>query len=325
MLRSKLGNPGSSSGLMQRVNVDEMGIAKYYGPDRNTTPSCTSSCFSSARNNKPKPKVHKKLAASQVPKQVPTQASNKTRREQPVKRGDLTCAIRDTKAHWEPVLLAMKNLAPPMIVIELATAAMKATATLWYFSPTDAAAAVINKCEERLPQIFGNPAGYQLLAKLGRILCVLHPDTAADAIWKHVKTQQIARVDPPTLMLNPSHNMDKANSEWETHYAKRVRQGCQRRDLHIYRTVYSTRQEMRELFTELYNASRLCIENNETRNLGFLRSSGVSARIADEAGDTWYGAQCYAVAYKEQVQRVLREWSSNKQDIQSAPRANTKQ
>ena len=69
---------------------------------------------------------------------------------------------------------------------------------------------------------------------------------------------------------------------------------------------------MRELFTELYNASRLCIENNETRNLAFLGSSGISARIADEAGDTWYGAQCYAVAYKEQVQRVLREWSSNK-------------
>ena len=70
---------------------------------------------------------------------------------------------------------------------------------------------------------------------------------------------------------------------------------------------------MRELFTELYDASRLCIDHNETRNLAFLGSSGISARIADEAGDTWYGAQCYAVAYKEQVQRVLREWSSNKQ------------
>ena len=310
MRRSKLGCPGSGSEFMQRVNADNMDPTEY-GPDKNVASRSTSSCFSSATNNKPKPKRKQKLAASKVPPEAPNRYNN-TRHAKPMAFGDVACAIRDTKERWESVLSAMKNLATPKIVIELATAAMKVTATIWFFNPTNAAAAVINKCEERLPQIFGNPDGNCELANLGKILCVVYPDTAANAIWKHVKTQQIARMGTSTLVLNSLDNMDKANSAWATHYEKRIRQGCQRRDLHIYRTVYSTRQEMRELFTELYDASRLCIDHNETRNLAFLGSSGISARIADEAGDAWYGAQCYAVAYKEQVQWVLREWSSNK-------------
>ena len=36
-------------------------------------------------------------------------------------------------------------------------------------------------------------------------------------------------------------------------------------------------------------------------------------RVADEAADVWYGAHCYAVAYAEQVQRVLTSWVHNMQ------------
>ena len=191
----------------------------------------------------------------------------------------------------------MKHLATPTIVIGTATTAMAATAALWHFNPTDAAAAVINKCEERLPQIFGNSTGYGLLGKLGKILCILSPN-ATTAIWNHVKTQQIARVGPSTRVPNSFDNMSKANLAWDIHYAKRIQQGCQRRDVHIYQTVNSTMQEIRELFTELDNASRLCIENNEALRLGI---QGVPARIADEAGGVWYGPHCYAVVYKYSV------------------------
>ena len=89
--------------------------------------------------------------------------------------------------------------------------------------------------------------------------------------------------------------MAKANSAWDIHYAKRIQQCCQRRNVHIYQAVDSTMQEIGELFMELDNASRLGIENNEATRLGI---SGVPARISDEAGDVWYGAHCYAVAYR---------------------------
>ena len=53
-----------------------------------------------------------------------------------------------------------------------------------------------------------------------------------------------------------------------------------------------------ELFTELVGAARLGI-------------SVTIVRVADEAGDAWYGAQCYAAAYTEQVRRVLEGWTNN--------------
>ena len=60
MRRSKLGCPGSGSGLMQRVNADNMDPTEY-GPDKNVAPRGTSSCFSSATDNKPTPNVKRSL------------------------------------------------------------------------------------------------------------------------------------------------------------------------------------------------------------------------------------------------------------------------
>ena len=62
--------------------------------------------------------------------------------------------------------------------------------------------------------------------------------------------------------------------------------------------MLGTETEINELFAEL----------DATRRYGFTNTA---MAVADEAGDVWYGAQCYAVAYTEQAQRVLQGWKDN--------------
>ena len=108
---------------------------------------------------------------------------------------------------------AMQALAPPSEVTAAATAALTVTAMHWGFSPTGAAAAVMDKCEERLPQIFGST----LLGKLGKILCGVWPSASA-AIWSHVKVRQLTAPDPSVLMRHDSDDMDGASAAWAAHY-----------------------------------------------------------------------------------------------------------
>ena len=62
--------------------------------------------------------------------------------------------------------------------------------------------------------------------------------------------------------------------------------------------MLGTYAEIAELFEEL----------DATQQQGF---KDMAMAVADEAGDVWYGAQCYAVAYTEQAQRVLNGWRDN--------------
>ena len=94
--------------------------------------------------------------------------------------------------------------------------------------------------------------------------------------------------------------MAEASAAWGTHYAQRLRQGCQRWNRLIGQTLDRTASEVAELFAELDDAARLGV-------------SATAARVADEAADIWYGAHCYAIAYTEQVQRVLTDWAHNMQ------------
>ena len=166
----------------------------------------------------------------------------------------------------------------PDVVTAAATAALTATAAHWHFSPTGAAAAVIIKCEECLPQIFSDTA----LGALGKVLCALSSD-ATTAIWRHVKVQQAAAGGSSTRMPNTYDRMAVASAAWSTHYQQRLQRGCQRRNRLIEQTLASTASEIAELFAELDDAARLGI-------------SATTKRVVDEAGDAWYGAQCYAVA-----------------------------
>ena len=78
-------------------------------------------------------------------------------------------------------------------------------------------------------------------------------------------------------------------------------QGCQRRNRLIEEAVVGTASELRELFAEL----------DCTRTAGF---DATAMAVAHEAGDVWYGAQCYARAYTEQAARAVAGWKRNVRD-----------
>ena len=217
--------------------------------------------------------------------------------------------VGEVKKQWSQVLSAMQAMAPPGEVTKAATAALTLTATHWNFSPAGAVAAVMNKCEERLPQIFGST----LLGALGKVLCGLWTSAPA-AIWSHVKAKQRAAHDPSVLGRHDSDDMDAMGAAWAAHYRQRLQHGCQRRNRLIEQALCGTASEIDELFAEI----------DGTPQLGF---SATAAGVADEAGDVWYGAQCYAAAYTEQVQRVLAGWAYNMRttasDAQLSPATRT--
>ena len=95
--------------------------------------------------------------------------------------------------------------------------------------------------------------------------------------------------------------MATASAAWGVHYGKRLQGDCQRRNRLLSEAVLGTAAEITELFAEL----------DATQQHGF---EDTAMGVADEAGDVWYGAQCYAVAYTEQAQRVLRGWKNNMAD-----------
>ena len=92
--------------------------------------------------------------------------------------------------------------------------------------------------------------------------------------------------------------MAASSAAWGVHYGKRLQSDCQRRNRLLNEAVLGTAAEITELFTEL----------DATKQHGF---KDTAMGVADEAGDVWYGAQCYAVAYTEQAQRVLHGWKAN--------------
>ena len=93
-------------------------------------------------------------------------------------------------------------------------------------------------------------------------------------------------------------NMAAANAAWSQHYIKRVLRQCQKRSRLVEDATQGTTLEIIELFAELDN----------TRQHGF---DATSSGVADEAGDVWYGARCYAVAYAEQARLVVNDWVAN--------------
>ena len=54
-------------------------------------------------------------------------------------------------------------------------------------------------------------------------------------------------------------------------------------------------------------------EVEELRNeVGRVQGGSLAATklaVMDEAGDVWYGAQCYMVAYQEHLQRAITTWA----------------
>ena len=92
--------------------------------------------------------------------------------------------------------------------------------------------------------------------------------------------------------------MAEANAAWALHYEKRRATRCQRRNRLVQEATQATASEITELFAEF----------DHTRQHGF---EAASLGVADEDGDVWYGARCYAVAYTEQAALAISTWREN--------------
>jgi len=183
-----------------------------------------------------------------------------------------------------------------LLVMAVAEAALRATAAYWDFGETIAMEAVMSKVEERLPLTFGSS---QMVA-FGTLITTLSKD-ATNAIWRYMKTKRVLATGSSSVIsevMGKYDNMAAANDAWDRHYDMRSQHQCQRRNRTVEEATASTASEITELFAEL----------ETTTQHGFAHAA---MAVADEAGDVWYGARCYAVAYTEQALGALRDWKAN--------------
>jgi hypothetical protein len=206
--------------------------------------------------------------------------------------------VQEVKMYWSYLYETMQSLRSPRVVMAAAEAALRAIATYWDFGETIAMEAVILKCEERLPMTFGSPE----MVAFGKLATLLSED-ATNAVWCYMKKRRALATGSSSCMADTTgryYTMAEASAAWGMHYGRRLQSGCQRRNRLIDDAVQATAAEIAELFAEL----------DITTRRGFTYAA---MGVADEAGDVWYGAQCYAVAYTEQAQRVVHGWRANMQ------------
>ena len=171
-------------------------------------------------------------------------------------------------------------------------------------NPPGAVEAVMAKVEERLPLTFGVKHSVQTEAgqrqAMYKILYTISAG-ATNAIWRHENQSRVHDTGTSSCIgevTGKFSDMEQATAAWHEHYAQRMTQGCQRRNRLIEEAVVGTASELSELFAEL----------DYTTTAGF---DATAMAVADEAGDVWYGAQCYARAYTEQAARAVAGWKDN--------------
>ena len=202
--------------------------------------------------------------------------------------------IFQAKEAWRRAYKAMMNMEPPGVVKAAADAAIEMTAKYWSFKATESVEAVIMKCTQRMPLTFANPA-------LGTVLRILNPEATA-VMWAQTKRQRKAATGSSSYVTEVTgtfSSMDQARAAWHDHYHQRK----QTNDRHCYNrttqeTVAATGSEMEELFIEL----------DATLHQGFSESASA---VSDEAGDVWYGTQCYTSAYIDQAHRAVSQWKAH--------------
>ena len=75
-----------------------------------------------------------------------------------------------------------------------------------------------------------------------------------------------------------------------------MREQCELRTCTVAETIRGTSREVEEL-------------REEVRRVQGEGLAATKLTVMDEAGDIWYGAQCYMVAYQEQRRTAITIWS----------------
>jgi hypothetical protein len=224
--------------------------------------------------------------------------------------------IQECERRWRETHTLMADNAPPTQVQAAADAALTLTSQVWQFEPSDAIEAVITKIERRSPLTFTRPEIGTMLRYMTRSAQQWH--TIVAQLWADIKTQRKSDTGSSgyttdvTGTLGP---MPEAKQRLSDHYQVRKDRHCPLRNQNVENTVQGTQAELEELVEEMTVA----------------RDKGIAdtvQAVMDESGDTYYGAFCYTVAYKENtkaaVKQMKQNWNTSQKPHQSSDTANSK-
>ena len=218
----------------------------------------------------------------------------------------LGVAVTAAMQAWDATVTAMAEMKPPETVAAAALTAMQMTADAWGFQAPDAVEAVMLKIVSRTPLTFtadppfrGCPPQAWLLLSLIRDSSPDHqePGELASKIWKLVKEVRVAQTGSSSYVTEVSgrlKSMQEAMQAWQQHYKRRDR--CEMRTHTVSDALKDTQQELEELRVEVGRTEKVGLE-------------ATKLAVMDEAGDVWYGAQCYIMAYREQCQQAVGAWA----------------
>ena len=203
---------------------------------------------------------------------------------------------------WDVTVATMTQLDTPATVARAAAAAIHLTAKVWNFQAADAVEEVTMKAESRSPLTFspwtlGKPQrGISLRVIADSLMKHQVGGEITMAIWNAIKKARTAQSGPSsytTEVTGKFGSLYEAMEAWKIHYENRDH--CELRTRTMAETIRGTSLEVEELRKEVLRAHREGL-------------AATKLAVMDEAGDVWYGAQCYMVAYQEQRQRAIVTW-----------------
>ena len=110
---------------------------------------------------------------------------------------------------------------------------------------------------------------------------------------KKARTAQSGSSSYAAEVTGKFRTLHEAMGAWRIHYE--MREHCELRTRTMAETIRGTSREVEEL-------------RKEVRRVQGEGLAAAKLAVMDEAGDVWYGAQCYMVAYQEQRQRAIATW-----------------
>ena len=215
-------------------------------------------------------------------------------------------AVQECERLWKEVSALMLDRADPREVQKTADAALELTAQCWQCEPSHAVDAVITKMERRTPLTFAHPE----MGTLVRYASASEQQwkDITTQLWKDVKAQQKATTGSSgytKAVTGVFGSMREAEQALREHDAVRKANKCPLRNRSVESTVQGTAAELEELLEEMLTARREGIK--ETNQV-----------VMDESGDTYEGAFCYTVAYKENIGTVWEQLVSSWRNSQGA-------
>ena len=195
----------------------------------------------------------------------------------------------------------------PSVVQGRADKALLNTAETWSFEAGDSIEAVITKIVRRTPLTFTNPS-------LGLLIRCAAPEAypvIVKSTWNQAKQKRKKQVGSSGYISEVTGEISSVTEDTarlSEHYQTRKDECCPLRNTNTDQTIRGTVSELEELIAieQVLRATTVGIA--DTRD-----------DVMDEAGDTFYAAFCYTVAWKEQTSQSIRAWRANMGESDTQP------